>query len=242
MNKNFAVIAGLCVFFAGSAFAQKNLIKSVQRGVEQARFVQKTSLSSVVNGYLRTPGVTHFTLPSTGEALRAVRFSRNIAAKKEGLLIPEGSLAVVNAEGKIALFRPDEAVPAEIEEGMQEAFYAEHPGLKEFEDAIRAGMEADEAVLSKPWNGKTAYDGQEDLAQDINAYYQGADETFGQVEIFGQQAIVYRVPVWNIYYHPAGRAGRYLNPEQDLILFYPDINDGQIVFDGVKDPFFGLQD
>lgn len=241
MKKKITVFVVLCLAFAGSAFAQKNLIKSVERSVAQARFISKTSLPSVVNGYLRTPDVIRFTLPS-GEALRAVRFSRNIATKKEGLLIPEGSLAVVNAEGKIALFRPNEAVPPEIEEGMREAFYAEHPGLKEFEDAIIAGMEADKAVLSKPWNGKTAYDDQADLALDINAYYQGTDETFGQVEILGQQVIVYRVPVWNIYYHPAGRAGRYLNPAQDLILFYPNRNYGQIVFNGVEDPFFGLQD
>ena len=51
MNKLAAVI-GLCVFCTVSSFAQGQILKQVERGVARAGFVQKKSLSAVVNGFL----------------------------------------------------------------------------------------------------------------------------------------------------------------------------------------------
>ena len=232
MNKIAAVI-GLCVFCTVSSFAQGQILKQVERGVARAGFVQKKSLSAVVNGYLRTPGVTQFTLPS-GAAMRAVRFSRNIALTKEQLLVPEGSLAVVNPEGKITLYGPDEVLPAEIQNGLDAAFEREFPGFLEFMEAITPAEETATAA-AKPWTGKTSYDAQVDLAKDMDAYYQGNADEVLNARTTGQEVKVYRVPSRDIYYQPVGRAGRYLNPNEDLVVFYPSQNDGQIIFGGVTD-------
>lgn len=232
MNKIAAVI-GLCVFCTVSSFAQGQILKQVERGVARAGFVQKKSLSAVVNGYLRTPGVTHFTLP-TGEAMRAVRFSRNIALTKEQLLVPEGSLAVVNPEGKITLYGPDEVLPAEIQNGLDAAFEREFPGFLEFMEAITPAEET-VADASKTWTGKLSYDNQVDLVKDINAFYKGEAKETLVAKITKQEGKVYKVPSRDIYYQPVGRAGRYLNPNEDLVVFYPSQNDGQIIFGGVTD-------
>lgn len=232
MNK-IAAVFGLCVFCAVSSFAQGQIFKQVEKGVAKAGFVQKKTLSAVVNGYLRTSGVSHFTLP-TGEAMRAVRFSRNIALTKEQLLVPEGSLAVVNPEGKITLYGPDEVLPAEIQNGLDAAFEREFPGFLEFMEAITP-VEETVADASKTWTGKLSYDNQVDLAADVNAYYEGVAEETVIATITKQEAKVYRVPSRDIYYQPVGRSGRYLNPNEDLIVFYPAKNDGQIIFGGLTD-------
>lgn len=229
MNK-IAAIIGLCVFCAVSSFAQGQLFKHVQRGVAQAGFVQKKSLSSVVNGYLRTSGVSHFTLP-TGEAMRAVRFSRNIALTKEQLLVPEGSLAVVNPEGKISVYGPDDIIPAEIQAGLDAEFERKYPSFFDFIEMAEPAA----ALSAKPWTGKFSYDNQVDLAADVNAYYEGVAEETVIATITKQEAKVYRVPSRDIYYQPVGRSGRYLNPNEDLIVFYPAKNDGQIIFGGLTD-------
>lgn len=237
MNKKIMLAAGLCLFCAAFSFAQSKLVADVTRGVVQAKFVPKTSLSSVVNGYLRTPGVTHFSV--NGEAMRAVRFSRNIFVKKENLFLPEGTLAVITPAGKINVFGPEDEVPAEIKKGMDAAFEAENPGFFELMEAFAAA--AASAPAAKAWNGNTMYEAQADLAKDIDAYYNGqSDEVFTR-KIDGAVTKVYRIPVDGIYYHPVGRAGRYLSPEKDLLLFYSSrhdgraINEGQLVFGGVTD-------
>lgn len=232
MNKIAAVI-GLCVFCAVSSFAQGQILKQVEKGVAKAGFVQKKTLSGVVNGYLRTPGVSHFTLP-TGEAMRAVRFSRNIALTKDQLLVPEGSLAVVNPEGKITLYGPNEVLPAEIRNGLDAAFEREFPGFMEFMEAITP-VEEPSAEVSKTWTGKLSYDNQVDLAADVNAYYEGVAEETVIATITKQEAKVYRVPSRDIYYQPAGRSGKYLNPAKDLVIYYPAKDDGQIIFGGIAD-------
>lgn len=232
MNKMAAVI-GLCVFCAVSSFAQGQILKQVEKGVAKAGFVQKKTLSAVVNGYLRTPGVTHFTLP-TGEAMRAVRFSRNIALTKDQLLVPEGSLAVVNPEGKITLYGPNEVLPAEIQNGLDAAFEREFPGFMEFMEAITPAEEPS-ADVSKTWTGKLAYDNQVDLVKDIDAFYKGEAEETVLAKITKQEGKVYKVPSRDIYYQPAGRAGKYLNPDKDLVVYYPAKDDGQIIFGGIAD-------
>ena len=232
MNKIAAVI-GLCVFCAVSSFAQGQILKQVEKGVAKAGFVQKKTLSAVVNGYLRTPGVSHFTLP-TGEAMRAVRFSRNIALTKDQLLVPEGSLAVVNPEGKITLYGPDEVLPAEIQNGLDAAFEREFPGFLEFMEAITPAEEPS-AEVSKTWTGKLSYDNQVDLVKDINAFYKGEAKETLLAKITKQEGKVYKVPSRDIYYQPVGRAGKYLNPAKDLVIYYPAKDDGQIIFGGIAD-------
>lgn len=246
MNTKTVLALGLCMFGAVSCFAQKKLVTDVTRGIAKAclapklnvSFAPKASLSSVVNGYLRTPAVSRFTLPD-GQAMRAVRFSRNILIKKEDLLIPAGSLAVVSPAGKIMLYGPEEELPAEIKEGLDAAFEAENPGLLEFMDSWV--VEDVAAPSGKPWNGKTSYDAQTDLAVDIDVYYEGQSDEVLVRTIDGALAKVYRIPSANIYYQPAGRAGTYLNPDEDLIIFYfakgngAPLSDGQIIFGGVKD-------
>ncbi|MDO5765371.1 MAG: hypothetical protein Q4P84_06720, partial [Elusimicrobiales bacterium] len=202
MNKIAAVI-GLCVFCAVSSFAQGQLFKHVQRGVAQAGFVQKKSLSAVVNGYLRFSGGTHFSLP-TGEAMRAVRFSRNIALTKDQLLVPAGSLAVVNPEGKISVYGPDDVVPAEIQTGLDAAFERDYPGFTDLIEMVEPAAE----LPSKPWTGKLSYDNQIDLAKDIDAYYEGNAKETVIATITKQETKVYRVPSRDIYYQPSGRSGR----------------------------------
>lgn len=249
MNKKTALALGLCMFCAVSSFAQKKLVTDVTRGIAKARlapklnvsFVPKTSLSHVVNGYLRTPAVSRFTLPD-GQAVRAVRFSRNILVTKEDLLIPKGSLAVVNPAGKITLYGPEETLPAEIKEGLASSFEAEYPGLLEFMDSWVA--EDLSTPSGKPWDGKTSYTAQTDLAVDVDAYYEGQSGEVLVRSMDGALARVYRIPSANIYYKPTGRAGTYLNPDEDLIIFYfakgngAPISDGQIIFGGVTDTFW----
>ncbi len=242
MNKKITMIIGCCCFCAVSAFAQGKLIRPIKTVVSSANltrqvaakasFVPKASVSSVVNGYLRTPDVTRFTLP-TGEAMRAVRFSRNIYVKKENLFLTEGTLAVVTPAGKISLFGPDEALPAEIKQGMDEAFAAESPVFFELLESV-AKVEAS-ALPGKAWNGKPSYDGQSDLARDVDAYFDGKPQETLIHRVTGYETRVYRVPSSSIYYKPAGRSGRYLSPQEDLILFFPSQNDGQIIFNGVTD-------
>lgn len=231
MNK-IIVVFGLCVFCAVSSFARGQIIKQVvekgvlERGVTKAVFVQKQSLSAVVNGYLHTTAVTHFTLP-TGEEMRAVRFSRNIDLKKEQFSVLKGSLAVVNPEGKITLYGPEEELPAEIKAGLDAAFEREFPGFME------AFTPAEETVAaaSKPWTGTLSYEDQTALAIDINAYYEGNAEEVVWDRIGKQECKIYRIPSGDIYY--AGK-NKYLRPNEDLIIFYPAQNRGQIVFDGLK--------
>lgn len=231
MNKT-AVAVGLCLLGATSCFAQGGkMVEAVERGIKQARFVQKSSLSSVVNGYLRTSKVLSLTL-SSGKTVRAVRFSRDIALKKENLLVPQGSLAVVTPEGNISVYGPEETVPAEIQEALDNAFYAEYPEFAEF----AAGAAAEPpAAPSKPWSGAPVYNAQTDLARDIDAYYAGEAEEVLWDSISMLETKIYRVPSADIYYEPAGRAGRYLNPQEDLIFFHPGQNNGGIIFGGVSD-------
>lgn len=236
MNKMVAVI-GLCVLCAVSSFAQRNLWKGVlqtgriqtkllagvQRNVAASGFVQKQSLSSVVNGYLRMPTVTHFSL-STGEPMRAVRFSRNIALEKENLLVPKGSLAVVNQAGDITLYAPEEVLPADIQAGLDAA----SPELLDFV------LEPAAEQTAKAWSGKLSYDNQVDLAKDLDAYYEGNAEKKVFNRVVRQEGKIYRVPFSNIYYHPAGNTSRYLDPNEDLIIFYPATGEGQILFGGIS--------
>lgn len=249
MNKKTVLAFGLCVFCAVSAFAQQKMVTGVTRGIAKARlaakpavsFVPKYSLPSVVNGYLRTPNVTRFTLPD-GTVMRAVRFSRNIKVEKEDLLIPEGSLAVVNPDGKIELYGPQEELPSEIKAGMDAAFEEEHSGFLQFLEGWAEDYPSSGAAVQ--WTGKAAYSAQTDLAKDVDAYYDGQSGELLTRKIDGAFTKVYRIPSYGIYYQPNGRAGRYLNPDEDLILFHyakkdgTPINDGQIVFGGVTDPLW----
>ncbi|MGN0024622.1 MAG: hypothetical protein ACI351_04235 [Candidatus Avelusimicrobium sp.] len=220
--KTMTAVIGLCVFCTVSSFAQGNLLKVVQRGVVRAGFVQKKSLVSVVNGYLRTPNVTHFSLP-TGETMRAVRFSRNITLTKENLFVPKGSLAVVNPAGKITLYAPEEVLPADIQAGLEAAA----PKL------LDCVLEPVAEPSAKPWTGKLFYDNQIDLAKDIDAYYEGkAEETIFN-RVTQQEGKVYRIPSGEIHYQPAGNTGSYLDPNKDLILFYPAKNEGQVLLNGL---------
>lgn len=235
MNKKILLVCVLSMCCAVHSFAQGKLLRQVERAVGNSKFVPKHSLSRVVNGYLRTPNVQHFTLPN-GLAMRAVRFSRNIAVQKENLLIPKGTLAVVDPELKITLFAPNETLPAEIQEGLNLAYHSQHPEFAEFEDIFSSvAFETQAEEPSAPWNGLPEYNAQTDLAKDIDAYYQGNADEVLNARRTGQEVKVYRVPSGDIYYQPVGRAGRYLNPNEDLVVFYPSQNDGQIIFGGVTD-------
>lgn len=238
MNKKILLVCVLSMCCAVHSFAQGKLLRQVERAVGNSKFVPKKSLSTVVNGYLRTPAVRHFTLPG-GQAMRAVRFSRNIAVQKENLLIPKGTLAVVDPKLEITLFAPDETLPAEIQKGLDAAYYAQHPEFAEFEEmfsSVKFETQAEEP--SDPWNGQPEYNAQTDLAKDIDAYYKGNAEELRRDVITGREAKVYRVPSAAIFYRPSGRAGRYLDPDRDLILFFPGQNDGQIIFDGLTDTYW----
>lgn len=211
----------------------------VTRGILVAKpqpWVRKLSLPSVVNGYLRTPGVIHFKVAEV--PMRAVYFSRDIWVQKEDLYIPKGSLAVVGPEKEITVYKPGDQLPLEVEAGLDAAFEERHPGFLAFEASIV--MDPGEAS-SIPWKGKASYEAQVDIGLDVDAYYQGQANEIVVNRITQYKTKVYRVPSPNIYYQPAGRAGRYLNPEKDLILFYfskengTPIQDGQIVFDGLTD-------
>lgn len=239
MRQKAAFVFGLCLCCSVSSFAfgklpLKGLPNLPSKVASQARFIPKASLSSVVNGYLRTPNVVRFTLPS-GEAMRAVRFSRDIKVVKENLLIPHGTLAVVNPKGEISLYKPEEVWPDEIKAGLDAAFEASHPEFTKFMESVEREEEISSAV---PWTGRPIYNAQSDIARDIDAYYGGQSEEVVWDIIVKREIKVYRLPSRYIFYRPAGRDGRYLDPEADLILFNPAQNDGQIVFNGLNDTYW----
>lgn len=227
MNKKTVLLFGGCLLLAVPCFAQKNIVRvsklfsSVERAAMQARFVPKYSLSSVVNGYLRTLGVLKFTV--AGKSMRAVRFSRDIALKKEGLLVPKNSLAVVEPNGAISLYHPNEKLPAELEAGLAST---------EPELLVEMLPEEPEPVPAG-WKGQSTYTAQEDLARDVDAFYGGKPVKTMRLRMTREEVKVYRLPVRWIEYHPVGSSATTLDSKSDLIVFFPNTQTGHILFGGL---------
>lgn len=73
---------------------------------------------------------------------------------------------------------------------------------------------------------KRFYDGQADLARDLHQAFKGQGKPY--TSLLMGDFIVYEIPA-GIVYHPAGRAEELLNPQKQVIIYFPSSNRGQII-------------
>lgn len=109
------------------------------------------------------------------------------------------------------------------------------PVLKDKVDAVRSKAAPSAVRVNMSTLGRTGsdpvvttvktYDSQTRLAQDLHA--SGAQGRRYKSKIFGD-AIMYEIPA-GTYYQPAGRAGKLLDPSEQVIMYYPAKHDGQLI-------------
>lgn len=109
------------------------------------------------------------------------------------------------------------------------------PVLKDKVDALRSKQISSAPALTMGGNGRIVsrpvtttvktYDSQAQLARDLHA--SGAPGRRYTSALFGD-AIAYEIPV-GIYYQPAGRAAKLLDPSEQVVMYYPSKDDGQLV-------------
>ncbi len=76
--------------------------------------------------------------------------------------------------------------------------------------------------------GLKHYTDQRNLALDLNAFYKG--EGIRVMDLISKtEALIYALPVEGIVYEPSGREARTLVPREDIVVFFPDRNTGQLI-------------
>ena len=76
--------------------------------------------------------------------------------------------------------------------------------------------------------GLKHYTDQRNLALDLNAFYKG--EGIRVMDLISKtEALIYALPVEGIVYEPSGREARTLVPKEDIVVFFPDRNTGQLI-------------
>lgn len=95
-------------------------------------------------------------------------------------------------------------------------------------------------ALHTPISAQTIYTDQATLAQDIVAMYRGKQAGQAAKDPFGRVVVLYELPQQAITYAPYGREARLLNPSEEMLVYNPTQQRGQLVKKGVVNQLYTL--
>ncbi len=97
------------------------------------------------------------------------------------------------------------------------------------EKTIRLKAQRYEPSLAMEWverGGKALYQSQQELAEDLHAFYRG--KGYRRLKANGDEVLYYMLPVDGIVYQPLGRRPVALEASRDFMIYYPAEHTGQL--------------